>query len=92
MSCRDDERQRAGPEFVRQSEKWMRGVANQSDRLLDRADENRKSFRFRAAFHAENFFDGREIERICGESVKRIGGHGHDVAALDEVRGQADNR
>lgn len=69
----------------------MRGVANQSDRLLDRADENRKSFRFRAAFHAENLFDGGEIERVGGEGVERVGGHGDDVATLDEAGGEADD-
>ena len=91
MSCRNDERQRAGPEFMRESEKWMRGVANQSDRLLDGTDENRKSFRFRAAFHAKNLFDGREIERVGGKCVERVGGHGDDAAPLDEAGGEADN-
>jgi len=91
MSCRDDERQRAGPEFIREGEKCVGHVANERDRLLDRTDENRQSFRFGAALDAKDLFDGGEIERVGGKGVERVGGHGYHTAALDEAGGQADN-
>ena len=45
----DDQRQRAGPEFVREREKGVGNVADQRDRLLDRIHQNRQRVRFRAA-------------------------------------------
>lgn len=87
VSCRDDQRQRARPEFMREREKPVRHLASEGDRLFDRTDENRQSFRFGAALDAKDLFDGGEVEGVGRKGVERVGRHGYDTAALDEAGG-----
>lgn len=83
----DDESETAGPEFICQCEETIGDIAHETDGLLDGVHENRESFCFRAAFGAKDGFDGREIEGIYGETVKRVGGDADDFAAFDETCG-----
>lgn len=92
MSGVNDDRESARPEFVRESKKRVRNIAHERDGLLDGVDQNRERFRFRAAFNAEDFLDGREIERIGGESVEGIRGHADHTAAADEAGGVVHHR
>jgi hypothetical protein len=87
VSRRDDERQRARPEFVREGEKCVGHLAGEGDRLLNRTDENRQSFRLGAALDAKDLLDGGEIEGVGRKGVERVCRHGYDTAALDEAGG-----
>ena len=55
------------------------------------ADENGQGLSFGASLHAENFFDGREIDGIGGESVEGIGGNGDNRAAIQPASSVADD-
>lgn len=83
----DDKREAAGPEFIGEGEKTIGNIANKTDGLFDGVHQNRESFGFRAAFGAKDGFDGREIEGIDREAVKRVGGDADDFAAFDETGG-----
>ena len=50
----DDQRQRAGPEFVARESESVRHIAHQRDRLLDGIDQDRQRSRFRAALGAKH--------------------------------------
>ena len=67
----DDQRQCAGPEFVREREKCIRHVAHQVDGLLDGIDEDGQRAGFGAPLYLENALDGVKVERISGRGRRK---------------------
>jgi hypothetical protein len=69
----ENDGQRAGPESVGETIEIVGEVAGKNVGVMDGADEKRKSFGFGASLDAEDFVDGREIDRIGSEGIERVG-------------------
>ena len=85
------ESESTGPELVSQRQKHIGDFTDQTNGLLNRIDKNRQGFGLRSAFDLEDSFDGGEIERIGGKSVKRVSSDTYDATALDEGGGIIDD-
>jgi hypothetical protein len=69
----ENDGERAGPESVGETIEIVGEVAGKNVGVMDGADEKRKSFGFGASLDAEDFVDGREIDRIGSEGIERVG-------------------
>ncbi len=87
----DDESESAGPKFICESEKSVRDIARERNRLLDGIDEDRQGTRFGARLELKNALDGIEIEWIGGKAVESVRGNGDYAAAFDEAGGVVDD-
>lgn len=86
----DDKGERTGPERFGEPKEIVGQFAGEDGSVVEGVDEDRESAGFQAAFDAEDFVDGREINGIGGEGVKGIRGNGDNSAAIEPLRGIAD--
>src|SRR6266568_3512941 len=84
---RNDQRQWPGPEFFRQREKQTRRVKSKVSRLVERTHQQRQRPVRRSALDAEDFADRRQIKRIGGEPVERVGRERHHLPGQYEPGG-----
>ena len=78
----NDDGERPGPAGLGETKEIVRKIFREDLGVDQRANENRKSAMLGTALDAKDFFDGGEIDRVGGESVKRIGGDGDDRTAI----------
>src|ERR1043166_7152731 len=85
-SCFANQSQRPRPKGVGEMIENRRGFSDEPGRLITITDDNED---WLVLFPALEFFDSLHrcaIERICAETIERIGAKGDDAAAVDCLR------
>ena len=88
----EDDGKGAGPAGFGEFEKIVGEIAGKKRCLVKRTDEDSEGAGFGAAFDAEDFVDGGEVEGIGDEGVERVGGSGDDRATAEPIGGVTDEQ
>ena len=87
---RQHQRQRAGPELLRQSRSDLRPRGRHAGDLLETRDVDDHGIRARPALGREDFLHGPFIQGVRAEAVDRLGGERDQPAALQKAGGARD--
>lgn len=87
----DNHGERTGPAGVGEAIKVVGKIAGENGGVDERVDEDGEGAAFGTSLNAENFFDGREINGIGGESVERVCRNGDNRASIQPTGGVADD-